>query len=62
MRNRQNDQTWKIGEHLAADLCGLMQTESLEGAKYFMVIKDKISYYGKVYFLVRKEAQEDATN
>jgi hypothetical protein len=48
----------KPGQHLSVDLCGPMQTESLGGAKYFLVVKDRVTCYRKAYFLKTKEAEK----
>jgi hypothetical protein len=47
-----------VGEHLSADICGPMKDDSLGGARYFLLIKDRISCYREVYFLKTKEAEE----
>jgi uncharacterized membrane-anchored protein YhcB (DUF1043 family) len=46
------------GEHLSADLCGPMQSISLGGAKYFLLVKDTTTCYRQAYFLKTKEAEE----
>jgi hypothetical protein len=44
------------GEHISADLCGPMQVASIGGARYFPLVKDRVTCYRKVYFLETKEA------
>jgi hypothetical protein len=52
------DTEGKPGEKLSADLCGPMQIKSIGGAKYFLLIKDRVTSYREVYFLKTKEAKE----
>jgi hypothetical protein len=42
------------GELMHMDLCGPMETDSLGGSKYFLLIKDDYSNYRFVYFLKYK--------
>lgn len=49
------------GEHLSSDLCGPMLTESLGGARYFLLIKDRVTCYREVYFLKTKDSDEVVT-
>jgi transposase InsO family protein len=44
------------GEHLSADLCGPMQVTSLGRARYFLLVKDRVTCYREVYFLETKES------
>lgn len=37
-----------------ADLCGPMETQSIGGTKFFLLIKDDFSHYRTVYFLKQK--------
>lgn len=46
--------TSKPGELIHMDLCGPMESPSLGGAKYFLLIKDDLSKYRKVFFLSNK--------
>jgi hypothetical protein len=52
----------KLGEHLSAGLCGPMQVESLGVARYFMIIKDRVSGYRQVYFLKTKKSRSSLNN
>lgn len=42
------------GQILHMDLCGIMETTSLGGAKYYLLIKDDYTKYKQVYFLKNK--------
>lgn len=42
------------GEIIHADLCGPMQTSSIGGSKYFLLVKDRHSHFRFVYFLKQK--------
>lgn len=42
------------GEIIVSDVCGPMQTQSIGGAKYFVVFKDHFSHYRTVRFMKEK--------
>lgn len=44
----------KVLEIVHADVCGPMETESLGGARYFLLLKDDYSSYRHVYFMKNK--------
>lgn len=52
-KSATNDEDFGVGECIYMDLCGPM-TNSLGGARYFMLIKDRRSAYRHVYFLSSK--------
>lgn len=52
---KSTTRTKEVAELIHADLCGPMETNSLGGAKYFLLFKDDYSGYRKVYFLKTKE-------
>jgi hypothetical protein len=44
----------ECGKIIHADVCGPMQTESMGGSRYFLLIKDDYSHFRFVYFLKHK--------
>lgn len=50
------------GEVVHADLCGPMQTPSIGGAKFFLLLKDDCSGFRTVYFLKHKSDVCDYLN
>jgi hypothetical protein len=48
------------GAHIGADLCGPIQVASLGGARYFLLIKDRVTCYRQAYFLETKEGHNVA--
>lgn len=47
------------GELIHGDLCGPMETKSLGGSSYFLLLKDDYSNFRFVYFLKRKSETKD---
>lgn len=43
-----------VGELIVSDVCGPMQTASINGARYFVVFKDHYSHYRHVFFMKEK--------
>lgn len=52
----------KPGQLIHMDLCGPMETTSLGGARYFLLIKDDYSCYKTVYFLKNKSETANKIN
>ncbi|CAH0393367.1 unnamed protein product [Bemisia tabaci] len=48
-------QTHAICELIHADLCGPMETHSIAGSRYMLVLKDDYSHFRYVYFLKHKD-------
>jgi hypothetical protein len=48
------DRAQKAGQVLHMDLCGPMETSSLGGARYYLLIKDDFTKFRTVYFLKNK--------
>lgn len=44
----------KAGELIYSDVCGPFKTESVSGAKYFVLFKDDCTSYRMVYFIKHK--------
>src|SRR5207247_11247826 len=49
----------QVGEILHCDLAGKFRTRSLNGASYFLLIKDECTGFRGVYFLKTKEEAPD---
>lgn len=57
--NLSETKTEKPGQLIHMDLCGPMETDSLGGARYFLLIKDDYSRYRVVYFIKNKSETEN---
>lgn len=49
-----NKRVCEPGEMIHSDVCGPMQTESLGGARYFLLFKDEATGFRYVYFIKNK--------
>lgn len=56
-----NSQADRVGELVHTDVCGMMQEQSLGGAKYFLLFKDDFSHYRTVFFIKNKSEVPELT-
>lgn len=45
----------KIGESIHSDVCGPMESPSLNGSRYFVLFKDDYFHYRHIYFIKSKD-------
>lgn len=50
----REEKSKRCGEIIHADVCGPMQTDSIGGSRYFLLLKDDFSHYRFIYFLKQK--------
>jgi len=53
-KNKYDKQSWKPGEYIHTDVCGLFSETSIGGSRFYLLFIDETSNYRVVYFLKHK--------